>query len=234
MECIYFDKMINGIIEVSEDEAKHLRSLRLVNGDKVLATNGKGQQYICEVKQSSKYDCLLEVVEEANSKEYNNQFDLAIGHIALRDRMDFAVEKAVELGAKNIFIFKSRYTQPGKPHLERANRKSVVAMKQSHRSQLVSVNYYEKFSELLENLNSYKTIIIGDTNGEIPNTKNIIFPALLIIGAEGGLSDEEIKQIELESSDKNSNFIKWKLSKTRLRAETAAVAGLTIFSTYCE
>ncbi len=224
MECIYYKDLQNnsGAFIPSTDECKHLKALRLSSDENIWVTNGLGLMAECHQKRIDKNTFELQPVSFHEFKgESILNYSLAIGRLSNRDRMEFALEKAIELGAKNIYILDTEHSERLKLTEERLEAKAIAAIKQCKRAFLPKIHNNIKLNQLL-NLSSQQHFILLDENGSEPesefdNSSEII----LLAGPEGGFSENELNLIN------NFNTTKWKLGKRRLRAETAAICGLS-------
>ena len=113
MECLYYPDL-NRIQEsafLMGDELKHARALHLQKDESVLLTNGKGLSAECLVINCSKNDLTLKIIKYLeNYGENTIRISLAIGVLNDRERFEFAIEKAVELGVNEIIPLITQYT----------------------------------------------------------------------------------------------------------------------------
>jgi len=100
------------LIQLSSDDTAHIRSLRLRPNEQFVICDGEGTDYICRLDKAengftSGHESLAEIIETRPSKgEANVRCSVFMG-IAKGDRMDYAVQKSVELGAHEIILFPS-------------------------------------------------------------------------------------------------------------------------------
>ena len=151
-----------------------------------------------------------------------------MGIIKKRDRLEFAVEKAIELGASRVCLFRSEHTIKQNVRMDRLESLAISAMKQSLQSHLCNVDLFYSLDEMLDTLQADNLLIAHEkvdySDGEInfdrveDAQKN-----LLLVGPEGGFSSEEIDALVNRGGDLIS------LGRNRLRAETAAVTFMSQF-----
>ena len=154
--------------------------------------------------------------------------------IVKSNSMDLIIQKAAELGTVEIIPFISDNSvikldeKRKNTKLDRWNKIAVEAVKQSGASQIPVINDIISLRGLLELSSGYETICVAhpysdnlDLNQKIHQTEKI----LLVIGPEGGFSDDEIKSLEVLQ-----NTFLWRFHDNILRAETAAVSALSILS----
>lgn len=220
MECLYLPELEENLIEleINPDERRHLRALRLNEGDILMASNGKGNSFKISLINKNKryYANILEILPNFGEPMYRNS--LALGVLSDRTRLEFAVEKAVELGIYEIIPIITKFCQKKTINIKRLKAKAIAAMKQTKRSVLPEIKEPVSLEKLFETTDNYKRIILADANGITPikaNPQN----SLIIVGPEGGLDDDEIEKIKAREE-----VIAWKLADSRLRAETAAIA----------
>ena len=211
---------------IKGDEARHIsKVLRIQEGEQIILCDGQCNDFIASVERIESNSVnlkLLERVLENNEPSLNATLYLAY---TKGERLDYAVQKSVELGAGEICLFASKrcITSGNDRKLERLNRISVEASKQSNRSKLVKVTDGGSFSEVLLSAKGLKlfcyeneTVSIRTIMGKLSNNVSIMF------GPEGGFEDEEAKQAI------DTGWRSVSLGKRILRAETAPVAALSI------
>lgn len=225
MECIYFPELTKycQLLTIEGLEAKHLFVLRLKPGDAVFVTNGVGLCCSSEIISSGKALYKLKPIEYYEDYgELTFRLGLAIGILDNRERFEYALEKSVEMGIMDFFPISADFCSKDSINITRLYSKAITAIKQCKRARLPVIHEPTALSSLMSLSKDYKNLLLGDIGGAIPSQKSIEGSALAIIGPEGGFSDDEMKVF---SSD--NRLIKWKLSNTRLRAETAAIALLS-------
>lgn len=223
MECIYLPELSlnETFIKIPDSEFRHIRALRLKKNDNIMITNGKGIICLASINKLIKNECVIEIktIIEENNCELNRKISLAIGILQDRDRFEFALEKAVELGISEFIPLITDFTQKNKINLERLQSKAIAAIKQCKRSVLPRIHQPVKLDEDLKF--NYDCIILADIGGFKPKLEENYKSILYVVGPEGGFSDRELA-IFLKK-----NTIRWNLGNRRLRAETAAIVGLS-------
>lgn len=211
---IYENKLILG-----EEEARHaIRVLRHETGDLISVTDGEGALYEAVITDINQQTFTAEITNIKNYPPDNPQLSLAIGLIKKRDRLEFAIEKCVELGINNILIYRGDYSEKTGIREERIHRIILRAMKQSLRFHLPSAVIKNSLEDTLRSEN-YTGIIAADETQMSTKTANTNVSGhyLLVIGPEGGYSKSERRLLDSFNADKIS------LGKHRLRTETAAI-----------
>lgn len=219
----------NQQIELDERAFQHvIKVLRLKQNAKLVLFDGKGNEYSAVIEEVNKRNAFVKIEEAIDTKtESELSIHLGLG-ISKGERMDFAIQKAVELGVTEITPLFSEHCVVNldeKRIQKRLNHwKGIIisACEQSGRNvlpQLNTVTTLTKWSEALQ-----QTCIVFDpmatkTLKQVAPENNAIN---LVIGPEGGLSAKEISELE-----KNPNCQAVKFGPRILRTETAAVSAIT-------
>ena len=114
MECIYFPELDKNSkdLYISGSEAKHLKALRLKPGEEIQITNGKGLSAGSILIKEEPAGFLIQVTDlQENTGELPYSFALAIGILNDRNRFEFALEKAVELGITDFYPLITEFTE---------------------------------------------------------------------------------------------------------------------------
>lgn len=227
MECIYFPGMgkTGEKLIIDGDEARHMRVLNIRSGDKVMVSNGNGlcARGVAERDSKTGFSVnILEYLDNFGENEY--KLGLAIGILDSRDRLEFAVEKAVELGVTHIYPLITKYVQKSRVDSRRLLSKAITALKQCRRACLPVISKPVSIDELCNESKNFANTYLMDENGSLLPENPGGEDNLVIIGPEGGFAEFEIEQL------KNSGAVPINLGIRRLRAETAAIASLAFFS----
>lgn len=225
MDNVFYTKPENikgGQLELADQEARHAaKVLRFNAGDELFASDGKGNVYRTTIISISKSSVLTEIEETQFESEPQIKKVLAFGAIKKRDRLEFAVEKAVELDAWEICIFDADHSERSRINEERLESIALSAFKQSKRKWLPEIIIKRSMDEVLKHYTDHHLILAHMEEEAVQpvslkNKKN-----LLLVGPEGGFSDREIELAKARQAE----FIS--LGKNRLRAETAVAAMLS-------
>jgi len=229
---------IGATIQLSESAAAHAtRALRLNVGDKAIVFNGDGADYGCEltsIKKNVVQAIILDITPIHNESPLNITLLQAISS---GDRMDFTIQKAVELGVKHIQPISSQRSVV-KLSGERAEKRTehwqniaISACEQSGRAFVPTVASPLNFSQLflhlnkVSNINSLKLTLAPNGNRLLKNITKPQGDIYLLIGAEGGLTSEEIALAN------HQGFESVILGPRILRTETAALTALASIQT---
>lgn len=218
MECLFTPELRADTVlcRLPEEEARHARALRLREGDAVLLSNGAGvlARASIAVADRKEYTAAVHGIEPGS--ELSFRLVLALGVLDNRDRLEFALEKAVELGATDFVPLLTRYSRPGRVAVDRLRSKAVAAMKQAQRAVLTEVHEAVSLSSFLASFAGRSTVLLADADGgawSIPQGD-----VCVVVGPEGGLDPDEVAAVRAVPG-----CVPVRLAERRLRAETAAV-----------
>ncbi len=217
---LFFGQIFPKIL-IDSDEQQHItKVLRMREGEEVFLTDGNGNlvkgNLIFEGKKVS-----LDVTEiKENLPDFSPKLHIAIAPTKNIDRIEFFVEKAVEMGISEISLIITEKTERKNINIEKLRKQAISASKQSLRFHFPKVNDLIKFSDFMKNLDSEKTLVAHcNENLERISLNNI--PKLekytFLIGPEGDFSDREIQLL----ADKGIKAVS--LGSQRLRTETAGI-----------
>jgi 16S rRNA (uracil1498-N3)-methyltransferase len=217
----------NGIAELTGQEAIHAsKVLRAREGDEIMIVDGEGGRYQGPIRRITKESVQVEVDNKQTIAASEPSLILGMGIIKKRDRLEFAVEKAVELGVSRICLFRSEHTVKENVRMDRLESTAISAMKQSLRAWLPGISVYDSFEGMLESFPD-ATFLIAHEKAEQDlqlNPKQFnIGKLFLLVGPEGGFSAREVEM----ATELGARVVS--LGSNRLRTETAAVAMLSKF-----
>ena len=219
----FFVNQISSPLIIDGEEFRHaVNVLRLKEGDEIIVCDNSGYEYISAVRKINKKDLELEVVDKRlNDTEPNTEVTLIAGYLK-GDKTELVVQKAVELGVKNIVIFNSKYcaSYMNDNKLSRLNKVSIESAKQCGRAIYPTVVYCDDFKSALELGAKSKNKLFAC---EFAEKNDVDFNALngstsVVVGSEGGFSKEEY-ELALEMG-----YQTLFLGKRILRAETAGIS----------
>jgi 16S rRNA (uracil1498-N3)-methyltransferase len=217
-------------IALDDHTANHVgRVLRMQVDQKLMLFNGDGNDYpatIVHVDKRRVSVCLLEAVENRTE----SPLQIHLGQVLSRgDRMDFAIQKSVELGVSAITPLVSERCEV-KLRGEREDKRlrhwqqvAISAAEQSGRARVPEIHPVCKLEDWYAAVarRDLKLVLHHRTArslGELPPPGQLA----LLIGPEGGLSDDEIAAAE------GAGFLPAALGPRVMRTETAPVAALAV------
>lgn len=214
-------------MELIGQEAIHAsKVLRAREGDALVVVDGKGGRYQGSIRRITKESLQVGVDDKQKIPAPDPLLMLGMGIIKKRDRLEFAVEKAVELGVSRICLFRSERTVKENVRMDRLESTAISAMKQSLRAWLPEISVYDSFEEMLNSFRDTTILIAHEKADQDLKPFSNQFgdgKLFLLIGPEGGFSDREIEK----ATELGARVIS--LGSNRLRTETAAVAFLSQF-----
>jgi 16S rRNA (uracil1498-N3)-methyltransferase len=210
-------------------EAKHAgKVMRFRTGDSIFITDGLGVIYHCKIAMINSESVAADIVTTEIEERKRPDISLLLGLIKKRDRLEFAIEKCVELGAARIILFKGDHSEKVKVRIDRAEAAAKSAMKQSLRFYLPEIVMEDNLRIALNKYSKGNIVIAADeTKGgeeKLKTVDNSGAGYLLVIGPEGGFSKSE--RVALD----DAGAITYSLGSKRLRTETAAIVITDRFS----
>ncbi|MDZ4098365.1 MAG: 16S rRNA (uracil(1498)-N(3))-methyltransferase [Methylophilaceae bacterium] len=217
------------LIKLSDNAAIHAsRALRMKVGDQAVLFNGDGNDYLCTLTFMSKSEVSAKIKSVlANHAESPLDITL-IQAISSGDRMDFTIQKAVELGVNAIQPIASQRSvvklTGDRAEKRREHWQNVVisACEQSGRAIVPPVKPASSLPQWLS-LSKTAALRIILSPHATQSLHDIAKPSgeiQLLIGAEGGLTEDEINLAS------NHQFIPVRLGNRILRTETAALTAI--------
>jgi len=220
MQLFYDNNIANKetIVLNSIESAHAIKVLRLKKNDVLNITDGLGYLYKAQIIEPNYRKCLVKIISsEKMEPEKDYYLHVAIAPTKSMDRMEWFVEKSVEMGIDRITPIICKYSERKSIKNERLEKILISAMKQSLKYHKPIIDELLLFDNFIKNSNSEKKFIAYCNAKE--NFFNFEYEkeSLFLIGPEGGFSESEV------SSAIENNFKPIKISNSRLRTETAGV-----------
>lgn len=223
----FFVENIAEEVLLEGEEYRHAHTvLRLGVGDEVTLLDGSGREFSAIVEREDRRSFLLHVVgEKPADREPKADVMLLIG--ALKgDKTELVVQKATELGVSRVGVFSSKYCAAymNENKLERLRRVAKEAAKQCLRSRVPEVEYFDNFAAAMSASTGYALKLfacefLDKSEREISDMGGSF---CLVVGPEGGFTEDEFNLAKMQG------FVGVSLGKRILRAETAAIALLSV------
>jgi 16S rRNA (uracil1498-N3)-methyltransferase len=209
-------------VELDAAQANYLGNvMRLKQGDRLLVFDGASGEWLAEVAEAAKRWMTLSIVEPTRPQESVPDLWLAFAPVK-KGRVDWLVEKAVELGVARLVPVVTQRTVVDKLNLDRMRAHIVEAAEQCGRTALVDIEEPVKLGAFLKDRDPARVLYFADETGGEPATQAFKpGPSLILTGPEGGFTPEEAAAIRAAS---NTQAIS--LGPRILRAETAALAAV--------
>jgi len=217
------------VIELNAEDSRHcVKVLRLRENDSITLTDGAGGLYTGYISRADMRQCQVKIQDYAFHPVPNHYIHIALAPTKNIDRIEWFVEKSVEMGIQEISFFTSRYSERKVLKKERLERIAISALKQSLQYHLPKINPITSLEEVIKNIPESTIRYIAWTPEDRENHfLKRVQPdqsCCILIGPEGGFSIEEVKRAKLLSFEAVS------LGNSRLRTETAAVAATYILN----
>ncbi len=195
--------------------------LRMGAGEQLLLFDGVSGEWLAEVVEASRKRMMLIVRRPTRAQESVPDFVLAFAPIK-KGRVDWLVEKAVELGVARLVPVVTQRTIIDKLNLERMQSHIIEAAEQCGRTALATIDPPVKLDAFLREIDGSRSLYFADeTGGKPAATAFKRGPVTLLTGPEGGFTSDEAGAIR---ACPGATAIS--LGPRILRAETAALAGV--------
>ncbi len=219
-----------GIVTLTREKARYLSTvLRCREGDPLTVKDNKGGAYAATIVRVGKREVTVEI-RERQELDAESPLGISLHQSMLKgEKMDFVVQKATELGVREIrpvITERSQVTETRK--LPRWRKIAEEAARQSGRDAIPVILEPADLSSLFGGVSplSGGGLVFWERGGEaLPHALEKFRGASaisLLTGPEGGFSEDEIRQAS------GRGFVTATLGKRILRAETAAIAAVSI------
>jgi 16S rRNA (uracil1498-N3)-methyltransferase len=218
------------VIELDRAQANYAVSvLRLGTGDELILFNGRDGEWRASLEVTGRKAAHLTATAQLRSQ--TPPPDLLYLFAPLKHaRLDYMVQKAVEMGAGELRPVFTRRTQAGRVNLERMQANAVEAAEQCGILSIPTISEGEDLGPAIRSLEPERLLVFCDEDAPLTNPVEALRSVTadgaglaVIIGPEGGFAPEE-RQLLLA----HPNVIRISLGPRILRADTAAVAALAI------
>lgn len=215
-------------VSLSKDQANYLFNvMRKSVGEKIALFNGRDGEWTAEVVDAGKRRGILTCLGQAKPQLSPPDLWLLFAPIK-KARTDFIVEKATELGAAAIFPVQSAYTNADRIRQDRLQAHAMEAAEQCGGTFVPPVAELQKLAKVLANWPQDRQLLFCDetTAGQALDglSGSTGGKWAILIGPEGGFSPSELDQLRAMP-----NVSSMTLGPRILRADTAAVAALTLW-----
>ncbi|HPE40825.1 MAG TPA: RsmE family RNA methyltransferase [Bacteroidales bacterium] len=229
----FLENLETDVITLNSEESKHLiKVLRKKIGDRITFTDGKGNVAITELIDYNKERCLVQVIERrTNVNKRDFEFHLVVAPTKNPDRMEWMVEKAVEIGVEKITFIICERSERKHLDINRMERIAIAALKQSSGTYLpeILLTPFKDFIQSLEHTSSNicKLMAWCEHIHKTPSIHEFVLnqnKIILMIGPEGDFSPNEVQFAQKQG------FQEVTLGEKILRTETAAIYGTCAIS----
>jgi 16S rRNA (uracil1498-N3)-methyltransferase len=226
---LFYQPLIpQGIHYLDEEESKHcIKVLRRRQGDSLHITDGKGAFYDALITEADSRRCAFTIQHTQREAGRPFSIHIAISPTKNADRIEWFVEKAVEIGVDRITLLECQHSERSYLKTERLKKVAVSAMKQSVKATLPEVVGIITFNDLVLQAGEQQKFIAHVDATNPLHLKQAATPSasyLVLIGPEGDFSTAEL------AAAASQGFSKVSLGHSRLRTETAGMAACHILS----
>jgi 16S rRNA (uracil1498-N3)-methyltransferase len=248
---LYFDSplSVGATLPLGSAQAHYLADvLRLKAGDHVLVFNGIHGEWGAALVQASRRNLALQVEQQTRAQTAPTDLHYLFAPLK-RARLDYMVQKAVEMGVSRLAPVITRHTNAERVNTERMRANAIEAAEQCGILNLPEIETPVSFAAALAGLAPKRMLVFcdedapdgstitlgvpgdrqrspaaGDGGGDDRAARGATTPAIaVLVGPEGGFSDDERAALLARP-----NIVRLSLGPRILRAETAAVAALAL------
>lgn len=229
-------------VALDRDQANYLVNvLRLKRGDGLILFNGRDGEWRGQLAGTGKRAVHVELGEQVRTQPPASDLHLLFAPLK-HARLDYLVQKAVEMGVSRLQPVITRHTQVARVNLERMHANSIEAAQQCGVLNLPEIAKPLAFDVLMPVVDSDRLLVFCDEGAEVRDPAaaltaarsgpNALLPAqtasappslAVLIGPEGGFAEDERTSLL-----KRPNTVRLALGPRILRADTAAVAALAL------
>ena len=227
MNFFYSTNIKDEKIYLDKNESYHcIKVLRYKIGDQINVVDGFGSKYLSKIMDIQSDSCELKIIQKYTSKR-KIKIHLCISPTKNHKRLEWMVEKIVEIGVDRISFIKCERSIRDSVNLDRLNKIALSAMKQTQNTFLPIIDQCINFSNVFDHISSEDRFIAHLNNKEnkhLNSSLNSKRSRCILIGPEGDFTKHEV------SLSFEQNFIEVSLGNTRLRTETSGVVSATILN----
>lgn len=231
MHRFFAQRKAGDLLYLAKEDIKHFKDVLRIKDDEEVEVYIDGSGYIAVLNSYTKDELSLKIISEIKEQYEPNIKITLFQSLVKSDKMDFIIQKAIEMGAYSIVPIETKRSIVKKKDikdkkLERYKNIAKAAAMQSKREFIPSVADAIKLDEAKEILDSFDLVLIAYEDEiehsikdfEIKDKKNIA----IIVGPEGGFDISEVDEL------KRCGYKSISMGKRILRAETAPIALLTM------
>ena len=223
----YIENVNEEILTLDEDTSKHvIQVLRKKKGDEILITDGKGLKAMATITDDNRKRSAVRLGGKEREDEPQPKVCIAISLVKNAARFEWFLEKATEIGVREIIPLLCERTEKEKFRFDRLNNILISAMLQSQQCWLPVLQEPQSFSVVLDK-EEYATRLIAHCLPEqklsLPQLAGeITGSSIIFIGPEGDFTEGEI------ATALNKGVRPVSLGNTRLRTETAGMVAAAL------
>lgn len=228
---IQADLAVNTHVELTDTVFHHwVKVLRAQVGESATLFNGQGGEYQATLTEINKKTATV-IIQQFNPDNRTPAFTTLLGQVMSKgDRMDYAIQKAVELGVSNIQLLTSERCEMRLKY-DRDQKKidhwqgiAIAACEQCGMNTVPTIYAPVSLDNWLASQLPATKLVLAPNKDETDVLVDATKDITLLIGPEGGLSEAEI-QLANQAGFKN-----WCIGSRVLRTETAPIVALSILN----
>ena len=216
-------------VELDRNQSNYLGNvLRLAAGETVLAFNGRDGEWQASIAGRKRPDSLT---IQSQTRPQDRLPDVSYVFAPLKHaRLDYMVQKAVEMGAARLQPVLTRFTQVSRVNSERMRANAIEAAEQCGILSIADISEPIALERYLAQREPQRLLVFCDENAEVADPLQALRGERktpdgidILIGPEGGFAEEERARLLRER-----RILRLSLGPRILRADTAAVAALAL------
>jgi 16S rRNA (uracil1498-N3)-methyltransferase len=228
LELFYTDNPDGDILTLKGDEYRHcVKVKRHKVSDELTLIDGTGKIYKGIIQGIFKDEVIIKVIQVKEPALAPIKRILGIALTKNAERIEWCIEKVVEIGIDQIAIINTDRTERSRLKQDRLNKIVISAMKQSLNVKMPELSYYNSLKEFVVHFDSVPLKFMANGHENAPHLTELInlnSDILVLIGPEGDFTPQEI------SLAKNNGYSICSLGNSRLRTETAGVVAVTLIN----
>jgi 16S rRNA (uracil1498-N3)-methyltransferase len=220
-------------LKLGREQAHYLRHvLRLAEGGEVLVFNGRDGEWQARLLAGGKRDAALRPEQQIRLQPATRGPVYAFAPLK-HARLDYLVQKAVEMGASRLSPVLTQHTQVTRMNMERMRSNAVEAAEQCGILSLPDIDEPQPLGRWAGSLEADRALVFCDEGETERSPVEVLMPVkdqpiALLVGPEGGFSEAERTALRARK-----NVVALSLGPRILRADTAAVAALALVQSVC-
>ncbi len=227
---LFYHPSIDERIEFDAIESQHcIKVLRHKIGDHIHIIDGKGKLYKGVLLNEDHRRCEIGDITEIKSQPRSSNLHIAIAPTKNADRMEWFIEKATEIGIKEVSLIQCQNSERSRVNIDRMNKKAISAIKQNQSLWLPDINPLVSFkgfttTDRLAN----KFIGFVENKDDTPTLSQVnldsALETIMLIGPEGDFSEDEVELAV------NHGYQLVSLGVNVLRTETAGIVACALLA----
>ena len=209
-----------------------LNVLRLTKGDEIKLFDGKNGEFIGQICDVSKKSCSVKILQKTREMQICPDIWLLFAPVK-KDKTDFIIAGATELGVAKIWPTITRFTLSEKVKKERYEAQVIEAAEQCRRLDIPQIEEPQSLEKILQNWPHERILYFMDETGNGADIQTVFqsqtkSSAAILVGPEGGFAEDELHLLRQKAFAKGVS-----MGKRILRAETAVISALSCWQAIC-